>query len=125
LINRFNRVWAPSPEIKPLQLESNVPGNADYGPSPDQGGWPAQSPISTPPPALRNLLPSSSSVPGDAQPMIAIKAPAPYPALAEDFARTRILPNSLIPKPEPSFGIKGLLESPKEPLTKIKGGKKK
>ena len=65
---------------------------------------------------------------GEVQPMIGVKAPPRYPALAEEFARDRIQPNFTEPKPVPSLGIRGLLPEKTAPgktlktLLKKKGG---
>lgn len=84
-------VFAPKMPSQPLQLESSVPGNAGYGADFSQGGYAARPPITTQaPPSLYQLPANASS--GEAQPMIGVKAPAPYPPLAEDYARTRINP---------------------------------
>src|SRR5271165_2844819 len=79
------------PPSEPLMLESNVAGNADFGPrSMAPGGFPARPNIVTPPPITPRGLPATTGG-GEVQPMIGIRAPQ-YPALAQPFARERISP---------------------------------
>jgi hypothetical protein len=78
------------------------PGGSDFS----QGDFPAREAVITRAPEILPRLPASSSA-GELQPMIAIKAPPKYPPLAEDFARTRVTPNTF--KGPSSNMLNGLL----------------
>jgi hypothetical protein len=72
------RAPMPKPLVKPLQLEANVPGNADYG---DEGlmsgpitGTPAPR-VNTPEAPIPRLRLPASTTPGRVRPMIWGKAP--------------------------------------------------
>jgi hypothetical protein len=75
---------------KPLQLESAVPTNATDGEVYSEGGFPSRGSVTTPAPRPLFALPAEAGE-GEVQPMIGIRN-TPYPALAEDFARTRVVP---------------------------------
>lgn len=126
--NGIKGLYAPNPatvpatfafDRKPLQLESSVPANAGFGAEPDSGSFPSRSPFTPPAPRSPLALPASTSA-GVTQPMIGVKAPAPYPQLAADFARNRTVPTKFNGPPSNPFGIpKGYLNPPK---TRVKGG---
>lgn len=65
------------------------------------------------------MLPSEAG-PGELQPMVIVKAPAPYPPLAEDFARERIQPTKFNGPPHNPFNLpRGLLKAPKPKMKKL------
>lgn len=65
------------------------------------------------------MLPSEAG-PGELQPMVIVKAPAPYPPLAEDFARERIQPTKFNGPPQNPFNLpRGLLKAPKPKMKKL------
>jgi hypothetical protein len=61
------------------------------GPDYTAGGFPARPSVITPQPPSLFGLPATAGE-GDAQPMIGVRAPQ-QPGLAEDFARTRVVPS--------------------------------
>jgi hypothetical protein len=89
------RAPTPPPMMrKPLQLEANVPGNADYG---DEGlmggpitGTPAPRVNVPAPPPTRLGIPSRAGG-GEPQPMIGVRAPY-HPGAAPEFTSERIEP---------------------------------
>lgn len=95
--NFLNPVSAPEPRG---YLESSTigePGGEDFTkPSLFSPSTPSRPSVITPPPRSFPALPPEVSG-GQVQPMIGVKA-SPYPALADDFARTRVS-NPLFAKP--------------------------
>ena len=86
----FSAKWV-SPDGQ-LRLPSEAIGNADVFPA--NGPRPTgsvQPPTVTPAPQNPLALPSETAA-GRVRPMIRLRAPDSYPSLAEDFARTRIVP---------------------------------
>lgn len=111
-------VFSPKMTGKPLQLESSVPANAEYGADFSQGGYAARPPITPAAPQSLFQLPASTT-PGEPQPMIGVKAPAPYPPLAEDYARTRVKPTQFAGPPTNPMGHpKGFLNAVNPPKPK-------
>lgn len=87
----------PRFEAPRLQLESDVPGNADYGQDYSQGGFPAPTARTGQPPPLRPLLAASTSA-GEAQPMIGVwKHPGEQRSFQPEA--TRIDPTIFNPQP--------------------------
>lgn len=110
--------FAPKIIPKPLQLESSVPGNAGASPNFSAGPIGSRGSVVTPPPVDLFRLPASTEG-GPVQPMIGVKAPAPYPPLADEFARQRTVPNKFNGPPSNPFNLpKGLLQAPKVDLFK-------
>jgi hypothetical protein len=105
---------------QPLQLEANVPGNAGYEEDFSQGSTPPRNVYAPPAPRNPMALPSSTT-PGTVQPMIGVKAPAPYPPLAEDFARNRTVPVKFNGPPSNPLGIpRGYLNAANPPRVAVK-----
>ena len=108
----FSAKWASSPDGQ-LRLPSEAIGNADVYPASGGPPAPVPSPIVTPAPQNPLVLPSEATA-GRPQPMIRLKAPSPYPSLAEEFARTRIEPTRFSGPPSNPFETpRGYLMAPK------------
>lgn len=127
--NGIRGLYAPKPaavpatfafDPKPLQLPSSVPANAGFGAEPNAGGFPSRNPFTPPAPRSPLALPAATA-PGETQPMIGVKAPAPYPGLYEDAARMRVQPNKFAGPPTNPFNLpKGYLMPPKTVVPKVR-----